>query len=151
MINTLVSGFIVSISVAVIVWACADGDNHEDLPVVKQDAEAHTLSWDPDFQYCDSVYIATFHGTACCVSGPMVAKPGDIFRYHYQINHSDVRVTWQILDGDISIIAGQNTQTVTVQFGEHFTTGIVFADGNGIPKSVQTRQRCTDRVIVGSH
>jgi hypothetical protein len=150
MINRLTSGLIVPVSFAVVFWACADGDNHEDLPAVKQETEMHTLNPDPDFQSCDSVYVATFSGTACCVSGPMVAKPGDIFRYHYQINHSDARVNWQILEGDISIIAGQNTQTVTVQFGEHFTTGIVFADGNGIHKSIQTRQRCTDRVIVGS-
>jgi len=112
----------------------SDEDRSDDLSTVKEEEQESIVSQDSNFQVCDSVYIATLHGTACCVSGPMVARPGDIFKYHYQINHSDARVKWQILEGDISIIAGQDTHTVTVLFGPDFTTGIVYADGDGIRK-----------------
>ena len=133
-----------------IVVSCADDEHPSELPKEEQEQEMSkdTLKVDSTLQSCDSVFIATRHGTACCVSGPKVAKPGDIFRYHYQMNHSDALVSWQILEGDISIIAGQGTHTVTVQFGANFTTGVIFGDGNGVPKQTPLRQRCTDRVIV---
>src|SRR5689334_15258322 len=122
---------------------CEDRNISNELPNVEQEKEQEpatdTVNVDSTFQSCDSVYIATSIGTACCVSGPVVAKPGDIFQYHYQINHADPHVTWQILEGDISIIAGQGTQTVTVQFGDNFTTGIVFGDGNGVQEGWRLR------------
>jgi hypothetical protein len=137
--------------VLALLFNCTDNDRPTELPNQEQKTGKDTLNLDSTFQHCDSVSIATSIGTACCVSGPMVAKPGDILQYHYQINHSDANVSWQILNGDISIIAGQNTQTITVQFGANFTTGIVFGDGNGVPTSTPSRQRCTDRVIVTSN
>ena len=79
------------------------------------------------------------------------AKPGDTLQYHYQINRSDLLISWRILEGDISIIDGQDTPTVTVVFGTNFTGGIVFGDGSGLKRTVNpVRLRCTDRVIVGS-
>jgi len=139
---------LIFICTLVIGFSCSDEDRSKDLSAVKQEEQESIVSQDSSFQVCDSLYVATFHGTACCVSGPIVASPGDVFKYHYQINHSDARIKWQILEGDISIITGQDTHTVTVLFGPDFTTGIVYADGNGIPRDVASRQRCTDRVIV---
>lgn len=130
--------------------SCEERELSNEIPVNKQDKELAkgTVNADSTFQSCDSVYVRTSIGTACCVSGPVVAKPGDIFRYHYQINHADAQVSWQILEGDISIISGQGTHTVTVQYGNNFTTGIILGDGNGL-KDVW-RLRCTDRAIVTS-
>lgn len=137
--------------VLAICLSCEDRDLPNELTETDQEQEQGldkgTVNTDSTFQSCDSVYIATFYATACCVSGPVVAKPGDVFQYHYQINHTDAQVLWQVLEGDISIIAGQGTHTVTVQFGESFTTGIIFGDGNGL-KDGQWRLRCTDRAIV---
>jgi hypothetical protein len=134
-----------------VLLSCEERELSNEIPINEQEKELAkgTVNADSTFQSCDSVYVATRSGTACCVSGPVVAKPGDIFRYHYQINHADAQVSWQILEGDISIIAGQGTHTVTVQFGENFTTGIIFGDGNGL-KDGQWRLRCTDRAIVTS-
>jgi hypothetical protein len=132
------------------VYSCADNDRPNE-PKLEQEVGKDTFNLDSTFQLCDSVLVATSIGTSCCVSGPAVAKPGDIFRYHYQIKHSDAQVSWQILEGDISIIAGKDTHTVTVRFGANFTTGVVFADGNGVPLDIPVRQRCTDRVIVTSN
>ncbi len=130
--------------------SCEDRDVSNELTAAEQELAKGMVNADATFQSCDSVYVATRIGTACCVSGPVVAKPGSIVQYHYQINHAEPRVSWQILEGDISIIAGQDTQTVTVQFGENFTTGIIFGDGNGV-KDGQWRLRCTDRAIVTSN
>lgn len=134
--------------------SCEDRDVSNELTAAEQEKEQElakgTVNADSTFQSCDSVYVATRIGTACCVSGPVVAKPDDIVQYHYQINHADPQVSWQILEGNISIIAGQDTQTVTVRFGDNFTTGIIFGDGNGL-KDGQWRLRCTDRAIVTSN
>jgi hypothetical protein len=78
-----------------------------------------------------------------------VAKPGDTVRYHYQMNHRDPLISWQIVEGDIAIIAGQNTHTVTVKFGPDFTTGTITGVGSGIKyEGGTTRNSCWNRVIV---
>jgi hypothetical protein len=144
----MVTRLILLFIVLAMVFSCSDDSRPNEVPRLAWKTGGPALSLDSTFQSCDSVFIATFPGTACCVSGPTVAKPGAVVRYHYQINYSDPHVSWQILEGDISIIAGQDTPTVTVLFGANFTTGIVFGDGNGIPQNITSRQRCTDRVIV---
>lgn len=147
-----------------VLLGCANHDHPEELPIVDQKFRNDTVTVDstfmnPDttllkvdstFQSCDSVFIATYPGTACCVSGLRVGKPGDIVRYHYQINFPDAHVLWKILEGDISIISGQDTQTVTVQFGSTFSKGVVYADGDGLHvfQNGSTRIRCTDRVVI---
>jgi len=140
-------GFPVCLALA-LVFGCENDDSPNEEPKLEQ-LKANTLEPDPNFVTCDSAAMAISPGTTCCISGPVVAKPGDIVRYHYQMNHSDERATWEILEGDISIIAGQGTQTVTVRFGPNFTTGIVHADGDGLHKSIiPVRNRCEDRVNV---
>ena len=140
--------------VLIMALSCAEDEGANELPK-EQETETDTLnvdstdtlSLDSTFQHCDSLYIATFHGTACCISGPTVAKPGDTLRYHYQINHRDAKVSWQIIEGDISVIGGQGSTTVTVEFGPNFTTGLIIGVGIGI-KYDTLRQNCNDRVIV---
>jgi hypothetical protein len=107
-----------------------------------------TLKLDSNFQHCDSVFVATYFGTACCTTGPTVAKPGDTVRYHYQMNHRDAQVSWQILEGDISFISGQETHTVTVLFGPNFTTGLIIGEGNGIKYDDSPRLKCAERVVI---
>jgi len=132
-----------------IVLSCTEDDGPKDVPQDQEETESDSVATelDPNFQHCDSVYIATRIGTACCINGPTVAKAGNIFRYHYQMNHRDAKVDWQILEGDISIIAGQGTRTVTVQFGPGFTAGIIIGVGVGI-KYENLPQLCSDRVRI---
>ena len=109
-------------------------------------AEDFSSNVDSAFQDCDSVYTATYHGTACCISGATEARPGDIATYHYQINHKDPQMSREIREGDISILTGHNAPTVTVQFGPNFTTGIVGCVGSGVKEGF--RLECSDRCIV---
>jgi|GEM_PF-3674603 len=136
-----------AIFVSAILFSCMNNGTSPKLPTAQQ-LSRKTVQLDSTFQSCDSVFIATYPGTACCVSGPIVAKPGDIFRYHYQTNHSDPHITWQIQEGDISIIAGQSTLTVTVQFGPRFKNGVIIGDGDGISPIGGARLRCANRAVV---
>jgi len=148
----LISPFLL---VLILALSCAEDDVANAL-MQEQETETDTLNvdsidalnLDSTFQHCDSLFIATYHGTACCISGPTVAKPGDILRYHYQMNHKDAQVSWQILEGDMSIIAGQDTHTITVRFGPDFTTGLISGRGNGLKEKENVRLECYDRVIV---
>jgi hypothetical protein len=136
----------------VMMFGCDDDNRTADvIPEPETEEDKDTLTVDSTIQQCDSVFIATYSGTACCITGSMVAKPGDIFRYHYQMNHRDAQVTWFILEGDISIIDGQNTHTVTVQFGKDFTSGVINGQGYGIKRDDAPRLRCSDRVVVSNH
>lgn len=135
--------------VTLIAFGCTEDDELKKVTEEQEETEDDTVTveFDSTFQHCDSVYIANRIGTACCISGPMLAKAGDIVKYHYQMNHRDAKVDWQVLEGDISIIAGQTTRTVTVQFGPDFTEGVVIGVGVGI-KWENTPQLCSDRVII---
>jgi hypothetical protein len=130
-------------------FSCTDGDEHNTQRPVSEElrTEESIERLDSTFQHCDSVYIATYHGTACCISGPTQTKPGDTVTYHYQINHKDPKmVSWEIREGDITIVEGQDKHTVTVQFGPNFTTGIIGCVGSGIKDGI--RNSCSDRCVV---
>jgi hypothetical protein len=146
MVGRILAGLLLA---TLITFSCREDDDPKDITAEERETESDTvaLKLDSNFQHCDSVYIATRIGTACCINGPTVAKSGDILRYHYQMNHRDAKVDWQILEGDISIISGQGMRTVTVQFGPNFTTGIIIGVGVGI-KYENIPQLCSDRVIV---
>ena len=130
-------------------FSCTDGNEDMAQSTVSEELRTEDVKarLDSTFQHCDSVHIATYHGTACCISGPTQAKPGDTATYHYQINHKDPKImSWEIREGDITIIKGQDMHTVTVQFGPNFTTGIIGCVGSGIKDGV--RNSCSDRCVV---
>jgi hypothetical protein len=126
---------------------CTD-DNKENsqsnVTTIVQTAQG--IGLDSTLQLCDSVFVATYPGTACCVSGTKVAKPGDTVSYHYQINYPDPEYHWEVREGDINIISGQDTQTVVVQFGPDFKGGVIGSVGSGIKEG--TRLSCSDRCII---
>lgn len=101
-----------------------------------------------NFQGCDSVAVATSNGTSCCVSGPTVAKPGDTLKYHYQINQVDRQIYWEILEGDIVFIEGEDTHTVTVRFGLSFTTGSIQGRARGDTVNTVPTIRCEEAVRI---
>lgn len=96
--------------------------------------------------HCDSLSIQTPIGTACCISGPTKVKPGDIAIYQYQMNHQDPSAEWVILEGDISILSGQDTRTVTVQFGPDFRGGTIQCFGFGYKDG--DKLICNDRILI---
>lgn len=134
-----------------ILFNCADDDSKEvtqrpepEIPEAEQDS---SLSIDSTFSECDTFIAEHLRiGTACCISGYIVASLGDTATYHYQVNHPDAKVSWVILDGDISILAGKDSLTVTVLIGSNFTGGIIQALGSG--SYDQTRLVCNDRIKI---
>ncbi|MGF1638386.1 MAG: hypothetical protein ACFCUU_15020 [Cyclobacteriaceae bacterium] len=75
--------------------------------------------------FCDLEFIENYSGTACCVSGPVMASPGETLNYEYYSNISDTEVTWTVISGSIILTSGQNTPIATFEFGDDFTTGCI--------------------------
>jgi hypothetical protein len=145
MVRKLIPAVLFAMTIA---FSCTD-DNEDNVQITLSEeptVENVIAKVDTTFQDCDSVYIAAYHGTACCISGPTLASPGDTVTYHYQINHKDPQMSWEIREGDITIIKGQDMQTVTVRFGPNFTTGVIGCVGSGLKDGI--RNKCSDRCIV---
>lgn len=126
----------------------------DETPIVGDDrieSKKETSQLVTNFQDCDSVAVATSIGTSCCVSGPTVAEPGDTLKYHYQINQPDQQIYWEILEGDIAIIKGKETHTVTVGFGANFTSGIIQGRARGDTVNNLPATRCEEAVSINLH
>ena len=131
--------------------ACTEDEmNHKEVddPIESKNDTSQLLT---NFQGCDSVAIATSHGTSCCVSGPTVAKPGDTIKYHYQINQVGRQIYWEILEGDLVIIEGEDTHTVTVEFGPNFTTGLIKGRARGDSVNNLPTIRCEEGLSINLH
>jgi hypothetical protein len=132
--------------------SCSENDSSDLLespePEVTEEPD-NSLPVDSTYSDCDA-FIAQHMGigTACCISGFLVARPGDTATYHYQINHHDANVSfWVILEGDISILAVNDSQTVTVVMGPNFTGGTIQALASGAYDQ-QTRLTCNDHIYI---
>lgn len=104
-----------------------------------------------NFHDCDSIAIATSPGTACCVSGPIVAKPGDTLKYHYQINQDDPQIYWEVLEGDAVIIDGADMHTVAIKFGPNFTSALIQGRARGDTVNNRPAIRCEEAVSIKLH
>jgi hypothetical protein len=130
------------------VIACTDDENTLENVEDQIESNDETSKLLSTFQTCDSVAVATSIGTSCCVSGPTVAQPGDTLKFHYQINQNDQEIYWVILDGDINIIAGANTHTVTVKIGSSFTFGLIQGRAKGDAVNNVPATRCEESVKI---
>jgi hypothetical protein len=93
---------------------------------------------------CDLNYVENYLGTACCVSGPIQADPGDTltFNYYSNLGDSSLLVTWEVIDGAIRLIAGQNTNVATFVFGDDFTQGTIRGDGGSADRG------CSEAIML---
>lgn len=129
--------------------SCAEPANEEILEPEAPPEEQSPAAVDSTFSECDE-FIAEHMGigTACCISGFVVAAPGDTATYQYHINHPDAAVSaWVILEGNLSIYTINNPCTVTVIMGANFTGGILQAQASGA-YDAQTRLICNDRIVI---
>ena len=69
--------------------------------------------------------------TTCDITGTFCGTPGGTSQLSYTANFLPSDITWSIQRGNISIIGGQGTSTVTLQFASNFTGGSVTALGTG--------------------
>jgi hypothetical protein len=129
---------------------CADDGstevNETTEPETPKEEQDSTIVVDSTFHECDSFISERMGiGTACCISGYVVANPGDTANYRYHINHQDAMASWLIIEGDMSILKGKESTTVTVIMGPEFTGGILQALGSGYKES---RLICNDRLEI---
>ncbi len=87
---------------------------------------------EPDIQLIESIESFA-KSTDCDIEGSSIVSPGSTVTYTYTSNLSPNTITWSILSGNISIISGQGTNTVTLSFASNFNGGSILADGiNGV-------------------
>jgi|GEM_PF-2641894 len=66
-----------------------------------------------------------YSGTICCVTGSDLVTPGETLSFDYNSNIINPVFTWEVVSGSITIISGENSPTITVEFGNDFTTGMI--------------------------
>ena len=93
---------------------------------------------------CNLNYVENYPGTACCVSGPIQAGAGDTLKFNYYSNLEDsgLLITWEVTDGDIRLISGQNTSEATFVIGDDFTNGRIRGDGESSGRG------CSEEIIL---
>jgi hypothetical protein len=150
MLTKIIGPFLLS---SMILLSCTENASNEvrkkPEPEIPEEAQHSSIPVDSTYSECDT-FISEHMGigTACCISGYLFAKPGDTATYHYQINYPDAKVSsWIILEGDISILAINDSQTVTVLMGSNFTGGIIQAIASGAYEE-QTRLTCNDHIVI---
>ncbi|GAA5041170.1 hypothetical protein GCM10011506_42570 [Marivirga lumbricoides] len=75
----------------------------------------------------------TANSFGCGVTGPDCASSGQTLTYTYSTTTSNPNITWTVNSGSISIVSGQNSNTVSLRFGRGFTGGTVTVLGAGAP------------------
>lgn len=69
--------------------------------------------------------------TVCDINGNSCGSPNGTLTLTYSSDFNPNDVNWSIQSGNISIISGQGTSTVTLRFGSSFNGGSVLAIGSG--------------------
>ncbi len=94
---------------------------------------------------CNLKYINDYGGTTCCISGPILASPGDTLNFQYNSNLPDsgLIVRWQVVDGSLNLLSGQNTQNVKFIAGDDFNGGKISGYG-----SMDSAYVCTDELTI---
>jgi hypothetical protein len=76
--------------------------------------------------------------TICGISGPSVGSPKDILTYTYTTDLSNPNYSWNVT-GDITIISGQGTATVTILLGDNFNGGTIQGYGSALDVCSETK------------
>lgn len=73
----------------------------------------------------DTILFSEYDGTICCIYGPSVADPGDTltFLYNSNLGDSSLTVSWDVWEGSLTLIDGQNTPFATFVCESDFTGG----------------------------
>jgi hypothetical protein len=73
-------------------------------------------------------------GTCCDTDGRILVLPNQIYSYTYFNNTSsfanpNYSINWEVLEGSITLISGQNSSEAKFKFGSDFTIGKISATG----------------------
>jgi hypothetical protein len=77
--------------------------------------------------------------TDCGTSGPLCAFQNQTLSYTYFTPDINPSITWTVNSGNISIISGQGTNTVTLATGSNFNGGQISVEGVGPIGCISTR------------
>ena len=89
-----------------------------------------------------------FDGTACCIQRNSELSASAPIVYEYFTNLPNPDVSWEVVSGDIEIVSGANSSTVTIRLGSSFTGGEISggatSDDNGFDLV------CRDVVVISA-
>ena len=125
--------FFLVILIITIGLSCTESEDQG--PVLEDDALescADTEVNDPDFG-----------GTACCIQRNTELDPSAEIVYEYSTNLPNAQTTWEVTSGDIEIVSGGNSPTVTIRLGDSFTEGQITALGTGDRSGIELRCSAT--------
>ncbi len=86
-----------------------------------------------------------FDGTACCIQRNSELSTSAPIVYEYFTNIVNPDITWEVVSGDIEIVSGANSSTVSVRLGSSFTSGELVGSSIGA-----TGQLCSDLVVISA-
>jgi hypothetical protein len=144
--------------IAVFIFACT-ANNEEDLMLIEAQEIQVTNTEDyveenivPTVPLADDtcdcseseVFNPTFTGTACCIERITVLSLEEPIRYWYATNLDNPSVHWEVLSGEIEIIAGQESSIVTIKLGDGFDGGMIRGLGTSSPTGLQ----CSNLVLI---
>ncbi len=102
-----------------LITSCSNDDNSTDSDIIETT------------EYVCGEDMTNYSGTICCVTGSEFVNTGETLTYTYSSNRNNSLFNWSVESGSISIVSGENSQTVTVKFGNDFTYGIIACNGSG--------------------
>jgi hypothetical protein len=113
--------FIFCIISLILIFSCNKDDGSNDI-----------LSDDPS--YYDQDECEQSRGTCCDTDGRIFVVPNQIYTYTYfnnTANATDPKYTinWEVLEGSIVLLSGQNTSEAKFKFNTNFTKGKIRATG----------------------
>ncbi len=92
----------------------------------------------PDTQSIESETLVTKNPTTCKIKGSSTAYAGCTTTYTATNNFSAGSITWSVLSGNISIVSGQGTNSVQLNFASNFSGGEIRWSGVNGPDNCAT-------------
>lgn len=108
--------------ISIVIYSC----NSDDLII---DPDSNSIENNIELENDTSNSIARL---GCSISGPDCGKANNILTYTYT-NTSSGTANWIVTNGDLTIISGNGTNTISLQFGPLFNGGTISVTGSGIP------------------
>ena len=119
--NTIKSFLSITIIFCLLFFSCSKDDNDDSI--------SRELAEEMECDEAIAEAIAAGSGTVCCALGSFQASAGETLQYTFKTTIDSPVLAWSVVSGDIAIINGQDTNEVTVVFGEFFERGRLQCSG----------------------
>jgi hypothetical protein len=110
------------IIIALILFSCSN--NEEEISISLEDNAFNCQD--------TAVNDPTYSGTICCIQRNSDLDINSVVEYEYTTNLDNIIYQWEILDGEIEIISGANSNIVRIIFKDNFTNASLKCRSSGV-------------------